>query len=121
MSSAEVDAEDLAEEVADSSPLMSEERETRLLWARGEHDANVETFELSLTRRFLSHPEFTPEYLHVVLDGTLARVETDEYDGSPIIGVSGSLPVGAVSVRGSSRKDTAHAEVVTGRVLGGGT
>jgi hypothetical protein len=111
----------LADRVAVSSPFMSEERETKLLWARDEHDAHVETFELGLTRRFLSHPEFTPEHLHVTLNDGHARVERDEYDGRPIIGVSGRLPVGAVSVRGSSRKDTGHAEVVTERVLTGGS
>lgn len=102
----------------DDPELRPEEKETTLRFARDEDVAAFYTAEAGVGRRLIAHPESVLDGV-VIKDGrarpTKALEEVER--GEQVVGVRGTIPVGALSVKSSSRKDTGHAAVVSKRVL----
>ena len=100
--------------------LASGEKETTIRFAKDEDRATVHTDEAAIGRRLLAHPDSTVESV-AVLDGGSERVRRvsveDLPDDPEPVGLRVSLPVGALSVRSSSRKSRQHSQIVSKRVL----
>jgi len=103
------------------------ERETRIMWAAADR-AKVHTAERALMNRLLNHPEFELRWFaarrgergeRVVKTCVERDSETgvEDWDGQPVVSISGTLPIGCVLVRESPRQSGGHANVVTGTVL----
>jgi len=102
-----------ADNVARSSPYKQEERETHIHLTRADDGARVESFDPAVTRRLLKYPHFTPLTAYVLAGERPKRVSVDEYGGQDIIGVSGTVPVGALKLGTNVRNSGGHAEVVS--------
>ena len=120
MSTASPELRDLVREDPDLTPA---EKETALRFAKDEDRATVFTAEAGLTRRLLAHAEFAVEEV-VLADGSHApHVEALDASEDAVVGVRGTLPVGCLKVRASSRSPGGHARMVThpgNSRLGGG-
>jgi len=104
----------------DDPRLAPGEKETTIRFARDEDRAIVHTDEAGLGRRLLAHPDSEVVEVAVLDDGRVRRVTLDEVErGDEPVGVRVTLPIGALSVRSSSRKSDRHAQVVSDRVLDG--
>lgn len=102
----------------DDPALTPEEKETTLRFSRDEDVATFFTAEAGIGRRLIAHPE-------TVLDGVVIKDGNDRPTklpeevgaGEHVVGVRGTIPVGALGVKSSSRKSDRHATVVSDRVL----
>jgi hypothetical protein len=115
----EVDTETLRSAFDRDDPALSPaEKETTFRFARDEDRVAFYTTEAGLGRRLIAHPESVLDGV-VVRDGdarpTLPPEEVGE--GEHVVGVVGTLPVGAFSIKSGSRKSDEHATIVSGRVL----
>ena len=74
---------------------------------------SVTSFKKVVFSKLLQHPEFTVKHIHVLEDGHERTIESlEETDSSPtIIGVTGQLPVGTLSI-GKARNSNTHAKIV---------
>jgi len=102
----------------DDPALAPTEKETTLRFARDEDVATFYTAEAGLGRRLIAHPETDLDGV-VIKDGQARPTKApDEVgDDETVVGVRGTIPVGALSVKSSSRKSDRHAPIVSGRVL----
>jgi hypothetical protein len=102
----------------DDPELAPEEKETTLRFARDEDVATFYTAEAGLGRRLIAHPETV---LHgvVIKDGRARPTKPPEEveQGEHVVGVRGTIPLGALSVKSSSRETEQHAAIVSERVL----
>lgn len=103
---------------ADDPELRPEEKETTVRFARDEDVATFYTAEAGIGRRLIAHPESVLDGV-VIRDGrgrpTKAPAEVEP--GEDVVGVRGTIPVAALSVKSSSRKSDRHATIVSDRVL----
>jgi len=103
---------------ADDPRLSPEEKETTLRFARDEDVAHFYTAEAGVGRRLIAHPEAVLDGV-VVADGDArptkppAEVRPTEH----VVGVRGTLPVGALLVKSRLRQTDRHAEIISDRVL----
>lgn len=112
------DSEIVAAWEREDPELSPQEKETTIRFAKDEDRATVFTAEAGLGRRVVAHPESTVEEVTVLADDSIRQRAPEEMvDGDEPVAVRCHLPVGALSVRASSRKNPQHAEVVSGRVL----
>jgi hypothetical protein len=106
--------------VAEDRTLSPEEKQTTFQLTKSEDSVSVYTEERGLMRRLLQHPEFELESLRVVTEGSWGNyIDPDDFEGGSITGVKGSVPVGALSLKTSSRKTSQHSAIVSARVLRG--
>jgi len=104
----------------DDPRLAPQEKETTIRFARDEDRAIVHTDEAGLGRRLLAHDDSDVVEVAILDDGRVRRVALAEVErGDEPVGVRVTLPIGALSVRSSSRKSDRHARVVSDRVLDG--
>ena len=102
----------------DDPRLAPSEKETTIRFARDEDRAVIHTDEAGLGRRLLAHDDSDVVEVAVLDDGRVRRVTLDEVErGDEPVGVRATLPIGALSIRSSSRKSDRHAQVVSDRVL----
>jgi hypothetical protein len=121
----EVDTEALRSAFDRDDPTLSPaEKETTFRFARDEDRVTFYTTEAGVGRRLIAHPE-------AVLDGVVVRdgdarptLPPEEVTaGEHVVGVGGTLPIGAFSIKSEPRKSDRHAPIVSERVLddeGGG-
>ena len=105
----------------DDPELTPEEKETTLRFARDEDVATFYTAEAGVGRRLIAHPESVLDGV-VIKDGrgrpTKAPEEVER--GEAVVGVRGTIPVGALQIKSTSRKSDSHASIVSDRVLADG-
>lgn len=110
--------ESITELVKEDSDLTPAEKETSINFTKTEDRARVFTAEAGLMRRLLQHSEF--QVGHVVTESR-ARVESvAELDATntAIVGVKGTIPVGALKIQRTARASSGHASVIS--YTGGG-
>jgi len=102
----------------DDPELRPEEKETTLRFARDEDVAAFYTAEAGVGRRLIAHPETVLDGV-VIKDGRARPTKAPEEveRGEDVVGVRGTIPVGALSVKSTSRKSDSHASIVSDRVL----
>lgn len=106
--------------VAEDKTLCPEEKQTTFQFTKSEDSISVYTEERGLMRRLLQHPEFKLESLRVVTEDSWGdHVNPDNFEGGSITGVEGLVPIGALSLKTSSRKTSQHSAIVSARVLRG--
>lgn len=93
------------DDVETDDRLMDSERETIVRFAADEGQAHVFSEEAGVCRRLLMHPEFE------------ANVSRCRERNGAIESVTGTLPIGCLSVGLTPRSESGHADVVTRRVL----
>jgi hypothetical protein len=104
--------------VGEDTDITPEEKETTLRLGKVEDEATIYTAEAGISRRILAHPDIEILGLTVAEGDARREISVDEHDNEDIVGVRGSVPVGALSVRSSPRSSTGHADIVSDRVLG---
>ena len=92
------------------------EKETALHVDGDGNHFSVTSFKRVVYEKLLRRPEFSVKRLHVIdPDGTERTVDTPEEAAADpsltVIGVTGRLPVGAVTI-GSGRNGNSHADLV---------
>jgi hypothetical protein len=116
----EVDRKALVDAFARGDPkLAPEEKETTFGFARDEDRVRFFTAEAGVGRRLLSHPATVLD--EVVVEGDAfkrpardpAEVSADDH----VVGVRGTLPVGALQVKSRPRQSDQHSAIVSDRVL----
>lgn len=116
----ETDREALVEAFDADDPLLApEEKETTLRFARDEGVAHFFTEEAGVGRRLLAHPEAVVEEVVVEGEGSArpARDPAEVSKGEHVVGVRGTLPIGALQVKSRARKTDRHSKIVSDRVL----
>jgi hypothetical protein len=119
----EVGPEDLLDNVREAPRLEPAEKETLFRFAKPDTDAVIDTTESGLTRRLLAHPAVDVDAVTVLQDGGgVVDVSVEAAADRDVVGLRGTVPVGALKVLLSERETEGHAEVVSGRVYrdGGG-
>lgn len=109
--------EALLDLVREDPDLAPQEKETTLRFTKDEDTVHVYTEEAGIGRRLLAHPSARIEGVTVVDNDVRPTVSVDEVNGRDIVAVRGSLPVGALKVRRTSRETDEHAPVVSEHVL----
>jgi hypothetical protein len=102
-----------ASEYVMSDPNLSAvERETSI-WFHGKTDElEIYSADLTMMRRLLQNPAFRPTCYTVHETPKIRTVSADEWDGSPIVGVRGTAPIGALKIKGSPRSNNNVAGIV---------
>jgi hypothetical protein len=95
----------------DLTPL---EKETSIHFSKGDDDADVFTAERGLTRRLLAHELFTVDTI-LLKDGSRSdSIQSLDASEDVVVGVQGTLPIGCLKVRASTRSHKyGHAPVVS--------
>jgi hypothetical protein len=109
--------EALLDLVREDPDLAPQEKETTLRFAKDENRVAIYTAEAGIGRRLLAHPRARIEGVTVVDNDVRPTVSVGEVNGRDIVAVRGSLPVGALKVRRTSRETDEHAPVVSEHVL----
>jgi len=109
--------EALLDLVREDPDLAPQEKETTLRFTKDEDTVHVYTEEAGIGRRLLAHPSARIDAVTVVDNDVRPTVSVDEVNGRDIVAVRGSLPVGALKVRRTSRETDEHAPVVSEHVL----
>lgn len=109
--------EALLDLVREDPELTPQEKETTLRFAKDEDRVAIYTAEAGIGRRLLAHPSARIGAVTVVDNDVRPTVSVDEVNGRDIVAVRGSLPVGALKVRRTSRETDEHAPVVSEHVL----
>ena len=109
--------EALLDLVREDPELTPQEKETTLRFTKDEDTVHVYTEEAGIGRRLLAHPSARIEGVTVVDNDVRPTVSVDEVNGRDIVAVRGSLPVGGLKVRRTSRETDEHAPVVSEHVL----
>jgi len=115
----EVDVEVLIDAFERDDPALApEEKETTLRFARDEDVAAFHTDEAGIGRRLIAHPETVLDGV-VIRDGNVRRTRapSEVEPGEEVVGVRGTIPVGALSIKSTARKSDRHATIVSERVL----
>lgn len=99
--------------VREDPALLPEEKETTIRFGKDEDRATVFTPEAGLMRRLLNHPEFEVHGILLEAGGEVESVEQLHADEDAVVGVRGSVPVGALKVSARSRSTSGHASVVS--------
>lgn len=103
----------------DDPKLRPEEKETTLAFARDEDRIRFFTAEAGVGRRLLAHPAAVLD--EVVVEGEWdkrpARDPAEISEGEHVVGVRGTLPVGALLIKSRLRQSEQHAAIVSDRVL----
>ncbi|WP_206662518.1 hypothetical protein [Halorubrum sp. BOL3-1] len=104
---------------ADDPKLAPEEKETTFGVARDEDRVRFFTAEAGVGRRLLAHPAAVLDEVVVEGDGRgrPARDPAEVSEGEHVVGVRGTLPVGALQIKSRPRKSDQHAAIVSERVL----
>lgn len=106
------------ENVRENRELDPSEKETTIRFGKRDDVARVFTAEAGIARRVLAHPESDVAHMNVSDDdGGTRRMELSEYDGGPVVSVAADVPVGALQIKSSARKNDQHAAIVSHRVL----
>jgi len=106
--------------VTEDRTLVPEEKQTTFQFTKSEDSISIYTEERGLMRRLLQHPEFELESLRVVTEDSWGNyIDPDDFEGGSVTGVEGSVPIGALSLKTSSRKTSQHSAIVSARVLRG--
>ena len=99
--------------VAEDSDLTPSEKETSINFTKSEDRARVFTSERGLMRRLLQHPLFEVDHLVPESGAKVTDVQELDATDTQITGVKGTIPVGAVKLRTSTRSSSGHASVVS--------
>jgi hypothetical protein len=107
----------LTDQVESDTTRTPEEKETSIHWDRTSELATVESYDRTIVRHLLQHPDFQPSILTV--QGSSDRVTsrkktpTEISEDDTIIGVYGKLPIGALKVMKSARSNNHQNQVVS--------
>jgi hypothetical protein len=112
-----VPLDEALDRVTEDSDLLPEEKETSLGFDKRTDVARFFTAEAGLARRVLAHPDTRVRRLNVLDDGERAAIDPSDYTGEAIVGVVADLPVGALSIKSRTRKNTQHAAIASDRVF----
>jgi len=110
----------MLEDVVEPQDLTPQEKETTIRFGKVDDQARVHTDERGLTARVLAHPEAVVLAVHVDDDGRTRTVTPREWGGRRVVGVEATLPVAAITVRQSPRRNPQHGDAVTERVFEAG-
>lgn len=114
---------DLFDAVEADPDRYSEEKEVGISFSNPDDRMRVDAAIPAVMRRLLKHPEFDLRLYTTTEDGVAVDVTAEEYtaeghDGrKPVYWVSGTLPVGVLTMKQSPRKSGGHANVVSSGVL----
>jgi len=114
-----IDREALVESFKHSDPALTPaEKETVFRFARDEARLNFFSAERGVGRRLILHPDAVLDAVVVKSgDARPAKDPAAVQVGEDIVGVRGTLPIGALSVLSKPRKSDQHADIVSDRVL----
>lgn len=105
----------------DDSQLTPAEKETTFRFARDQDRVEFYTAEAGLGRRLIAHPASVVDGAVVEDEGARpTRAPEDVEPDDQVVGVLGSLPIGALSIKTDTRENDQHAAVVSPRVFDGG-
>lgn len=116
--------EDLRQRMIDSvnedDDLLPQEKETTIRMARDQTEITVFSAEGSVSKRLLAHPEFEIDHIRQKTSDSKVDIDAEdlaeEFDGRRrTVAVQGTMPVGVLTIKSSSRQSTGHAPVVSGR------
>lgn len=97
------------------------EKETTFRFARDESVVTFFTAESGVGRRLIAHPEVVLDAVVLMDEDRRPSVDPAEVTADEdIVGVRGTLPVGALSIKASARKSDQHAQIVSNRVFADG-
>lgn len=108
--------EHLVDQVEADSTRTLEEKETALNWNNDCELATVESYNPTIIRHLLQHPDFRPFTITVQSDSvhTSNKKKPSQVDSDDkIIGIDGHLPIGALRVVKSARSSNSQAQVVS--------
>jgi len=114
-----IDREALVESFKHSDPALTPaEKETVFRFARDEARLNFFSAERGVGRRLILHPDAVLDAVVLAVgDARPAKDPAAVQAGADIVGVRGTLPIGALSVLSKPRKSDQHADIVSDRVL----
>ena len=114
-----VDAADVIDAFQYDDPeLTPAEKETHFRFARDEDVIHFFAAEAGIGRRLVAHPESVVEEVVVEDGGARPAYDPEVLNGDEaVVAVRGVLPVGALSVKSSSRVSDTHADIVSDRVF----
>jgi hypothetical protein len=108
----------LVDNVIEDDRLSPAEKESAFHFSKCEDRVSVYTEEAGLMRRLLQHPKFVVESLRITTAESWGqRIDVNDFQGGSITGVEGSVPIGALSVKTSTRTTSQHAAIVSEAVL----
>lgn len=105
------DVEDL--DIRDDPNLTPKEKETTIHFSRDSDRATIFTAEGGITRRLLGHPEFEVNHLVTERRCKVENLQQLQADDGAVVGVRGTIPVGALKVSARPRSASGHAAVVS--------
>ena len=113
-----VDREALVESFQHSDPALSAaEKETVFRFARDEARLEFFSAERGVGRRLILHPDAVLDAVVLAVgDARPAKDPAAVQAGADVVGVRGTLPIGALSVLSKPRDSDQHADVVSDRV-----
>lgn len=113
------DAAELVQSFQTEDPALSpEEKETIFRFARDQERLSFHTDERGIGRRLAAHPHSDVETVRVLDDGLASVLSPEQVtDDLEVVAVTGTLPVGAVTLSRDIRRSGGHAEVVARSVL----
>ena len=108
-------------EAAEADPRRDEvSTETSVNWSKCDDRAWVVTAHPALMRRLLSQEHFELSWYETTNEGLYGydRVSAGAYDGDhdkrkPVHAVAGTVPVGSLKIKASSRRAESHAHAVS--------
>lgn len=104
--------------VEEDSGLTPGEKETSIGFAKPDDRARIFTAEAGLARRLLAHPASRVQTLNVLDEGgDRASTSPEDYDGQAIVGVTVTLPIGALLVKRHPRSTDQHAAIGSKQVF----
>jgi hypothetical protein len=103
---------------ASDPDLLPQERETLFRFARDQDRLRFFTSEPGIGRRLIAHGHASVEEVVVREGGARPARPTEAVDKADhVVGVRGTLPIGALSISGDPRRSDQHAAVVSDAVL----
>jgi hypothetical protein len=100
--------------VREDPDLIPLEKETSINFTKGDERADVFTSERGLTRRLLTHELFDTDAVLLKDGSTVDSVDSLRTNEDTIVGVRGTIPIGALKVKATTRSDkSGHARVVS--------
>jgi len=104
---------DLVDLVREDTGLRPEEKETLIRFPKDRDRAVVYSAEAGIMRRLLAHPEFEVLDLETENGAEVESVQQLHAAEDSVVGVRGTIPIGAIKVSACSRSAAGHAEVVS--------
>ena len=100
--------------VREDPDLIPLEKETSINFTKGDERADVFTAERGLTRRLLTHELFDTDAVLLKDGSTVDSVDSLHTNEDTIVGVRGTIPIGSLKVKATTRSDkSGHARVVS--------